>query len=182
MEDTVIIPRLQEYANGRVVEIVRFPEQKHTTTIQWEESLLREAEILCACTHTQTGTQWLNLMRDHDHTTTVLLVGAGIMNLMTAEFQLRVVTRCASWMRAQTFNPVRTRLAWASLTVVAMPACSLIEADNYNEKGSKIYQNMQSIFRQTIRNGGWGVKSPKNFTSAELPWVNTFEQVPAWLA
>ena len=28
----------------------------------------------------------LNVMRDHDHKTTVLLVGAGIMNLMTAKF------------------------------------------------------------------------------------------------
>lgn len=50
------------------------------------------------------------------------------------------------------------------------------------KKGIKIYQNMQSIFRQTVRNGGWSVKSPKYFTAAESAWVNTFEQIPAWLA
>lgn len=53
--DTAIIPRLQENANGRVVEIAGFPEQNHTTTIQWEESILRDAEMLYARTRAQTG-------------------------------------------------------------------------------------------------------------------------------
>ena len=56
------------------------------------------------------------------------------------------------------------------------------EADNYNEKGSEIYQNMRSIFRHTGRNGGGSVKSPHNFTATEHAWVDAFERVPAWLA
>ena len=56
------------------------------------------------------------------------------------------------------------------------------EADNYNEKGSEIYQNMQSTFRLNARNGGWSVKSPKDFNAAELAWVDAFERLPAWLA
>lgn len=122
-------------------------------------------------------------MRDHDHKTTVLLVGAGIMNLMTAEFlaargyQVHVVDAgpnpqsCKDW----TFLSVTNSGGNARMFTHT-------EADNYNEKGIKIYQNMQSIFRQTVRNGGWSVKSPKDFTAAESAWVNTFEQIPAWLA
>jgi hypothetical protein len=60
--DTAIIPRLQEYANGRVAEIAGFPEQKHIT-IQWKKSILREAEMLYARSRTHTGIQWQNVMR-----------------------------------------------------------------------------------------------------------------------
>lgn len=180
--DTAIIPRLQEYAHGRVVEIAGFPEQNHTT-MQWEELILRDAEMFYARARAHAGIQRLNVMKDHDSKTSVLLVGAGIMNLMTAElltsrgYQVRVVDAgpdpqcCKDWTRLGVTNGGGNARMFTHT-----------EADNYNEKGSKIYKNMQSIFRQTVRNGGWSVKSPKDFTSAELAWVNAFEQIPAWLA
>jgi glycine/D-amino acid oxidase-like deaminating enzyme len=182
VRDTAIIPRLQEYAKGRAVEMAGFPEQKHTTT-GWEESILRDAEILYARTRAHTGIQRLNVLGDHDRKTTVLLVGAGIMNLMTAEllatrgYQVRVVDAGPG---------PRLGKDWTSLGITNGGGNARMfthtEADNYNEKGSKIYQNMHSIFRQTVRNGGWSVKSPKDFTAAELAWVDAFERIPAWLA
>ena len=105
------------------------------------------------------------------------------MNLMTAEllatrgYQVRVVDAGPG---------PRLGKDWTSLGVTNSGGNARMfthtEADNYNEKGSKIYQNMQSIFRQTVRNGGWSVKSPKDFTVAELAWVDAFERIPAWLA
>jgi glycine/D-amino acid oxidase-like deaminating enzyme/folate-dependent phosphoribosylglycinamide formyltransferase PurN len=180
--DTAIIPRLQEYANGRAVEIAGFPDQKYTT-IQWEESILRDAEMLYARGRAHAGIQQLSVMKEHDRKTTVLLVGAGIVNLMTAEllaargYQVRVVDAgpdpqcCKDWTCLGITNGGGNARMFTHT-----------EADNYNEKGSEIYQNMQSIFRQTVRNGGWSVKSPKDFTAAELAWVNAFERLPAWLA
>ncbi|KAL7932975.1 hypothetical protein V8C35DRAFT_328177 [Trichoderma chlorosporum] len=55
------------------------------------------------------------------------------------------------------------------------------ERDNYNETGNAIYQDMRLVFRRTVHNGGC-VKPPKDFTSSELAWVNTFESIPAHLA
>ena len=55
-----VIPRLQEYAKGRAVKLAGFPEQKHTTT-GWEESILRDAEMLYARTRAHTGIQRLNV-------------------------------------------------------------------------------------------------------------------------
>ena len=185
--DPASIPRLQEYSNAKdnVVTIAAFPEQKHTTTIQWEESILRDAEMLYAHARARTRIQRPNATGDHAHNrkTSVLLVGAGIMNLITAEFlatrgyQVRLIDAgpdlrsCKDWTRLGTTSGGHNARMFTNT-----------EADNYNEKGSEIYQNMQSIFRKTVRNGGWSVKPPKEFTGAELAWVDAFERIPAWLA
>lgn len=182
VRDAGSISRLQEYANGGVVEITGFPEQKGTG-IQWEESIFRDAEMLYARARANAGSQRPNTMKEPGHKKTVLLVGAGIVNLMTALFlvsrgyQVRIVDAgpnprlCKDWTQLGVTNGGGNARMFTQT-----------EADNYNEKGSKLYQNMQSIFRKTARNGGWSVKSPEKFTAAELGWVNTFEQVPAWLA
>lgn len=56
------------------------------------------------------------------------------------------------------------------------------EADNYNEQDSEIYQDMLPIFRKTVREGGWSVKPPSEFSAAENTWVDAFERVPGWMA
>ncbi|KAF2151502.1 nucleotide-binding domain-containing protein [Myriangium duriaei CBS 260.36] len=115
--------------------------------------------------------------------TTVLLVGAGILNLITAEylavrgFRVRLVDAgpdprfCKDWTTLGITNGGGNARMF-----------TYTEADNYNEKGSKLYQNMQSIFRRTAREGGWSVKSPEEFTASELAWIHVFEQLPASLA
>ncbi|KAJ9379541.1 hypothetical protein DTO063F5_7133 [Paecilomyces variotii] len=182
VEDPTAISRLQEYAEGRVVQISGFPQHK-TATIQWEESILQDAEMLYARARANTRVQQQNTMKDKDGKETVLLVGAGIMNLITAEFlaargyQVQVVDAgpdprgCKDWTRLGVTNGGGNARMYTRT-----------EADNYNEKGSKIYENMQSVFRKTARDGGWCVKSPEDFTAAEHAWVHAFEQIPAWLA
>ena len=182
VRDVTNIPRLQEYAMGRKIDIAGFPEQKGTTT-EWEESILEAASMLHNRTRADTGLHRLDRLEGHDRKSTVLLVGAGIMNLVTADilatrgFLVRVVDagpdprRCKDWtLLGVTSGGGNARMFTHT------------EADNYNEKGSKIYQNMRSIFRRTVRQGGWSVKPPENFTPAELAWVDAFERVPTWLA
>ena len=182
VEDAGTIPRLEAHSNGRVGEIEAFPEQ-NDDTIPWAESILRAAEMLYARTRAKVETPPEKLVASQDHKASVLLVGAGIVNLMTAEllvtrgFQVRIVDAspdprsCEDW----------TRLGVTSGGGNAR-MFTYMEADNYNEKGSEIYQNMRSIFRQTARKGGWSLKSSQVLNPAELAWVNAFERLPAWLA
>lgn len=181
VRDTTMISHLQEYAQGRTVEIAGFPKQKHAD-IEWEESILEEARMLYSRTRAYGGFKQPEL-ENHERKETVLLVGAGIMNLVTAEllathgYQVRIVDKgpeprlCKDWTLLGITNGGGDARMFTRT-----------EADNYNEKGSKIYQNMRSIFRRTVGQGGWSVKSPKDFSPAELAWVDAFERIPAWLA
>ena len=182
VRDAALIPRLHEYANGHVAEIAAFPEQTHGT-IPLEESVLRSAEMLHARTRVDTGIERKPGMTDSDRKPTVLLVGVGIMNFITAEF---LVTRGFSVRIVDAGPDPQYCKDWTSLGVTHGGADARMfihtEADNYNEKGSEIYQNMRSIFRHTGRNRVWSVRSPQNFTATEHAWVDAFERVPAWLA
>lgn len=182
VEDPTAVSRLQEYAEGRGVQIAGFPEHK-ALAMQWEESILRDAEMLYARACVNTRVQPQNTLKVKDGKETVFLVGAGIMNLVTAEYlaargyHVHVVDagpdprRCQDWTRLGVTNGGGNARMYTRT-----------EADNYNEKGSKIYDNMQGVFRKTVREGGWCVKSPDDFTAAEKSWVHAFEQIPAWLS
>jgi glycine/D-amino acid oxidase-like deaminating enzyme len=182
VRDSALLPSLQEYSNGRVFEIAPFLEQKDPAT-QWEESILRDAEMLYARSRAQAAIQPPKAPQAHDHKPTVLLVGAGIVNLMTADllathgYHVRIVDAgpdprsCTDWTRLGVTNGGGNARMFTHT-----------EADNYNEKGSEIYQDMRSIFRKTVREGGWSVKAPARFTAEEEAWVSAFERVPGWLA
>ncbi|MCB9234721.1 MAG: FAD-binding oxidoreductase [Bacteroidia bacterium] len=113
----------------------------------------------------------------------VLLAGAGIVNLITAH----ALQRAGFRVRIADAGPdPRTCDDWSLLGVTSgggnARMFTLTEADNYNEKGSDIYQNMFSIFRETARDGGWSVREPGTFSLPELAWVDAFESIPAWRA
>ena len=182
VEDAASLSRLQDYSKGRAAEIAPFPSEC-PPGLPWAESTLRAAEMLFACTRAKREFQWEPVAKYHGDRSSVLLVGAGIMNLMTAEhpatrgFQERIVDAgpdprsCKDWTRLGVTNGGGNARMF-----------TYTEADNYNEKGSVLYQDMQCIFRQTARDGGWSVKSPKEFSAPEAAWVDTFEQLPPWLA
>ncbi|KAL1796123.1 hypothetical protein ACET3X_006347 [Alternaria dauci] len=188
VRDATSIPRLQEYANGRVAQIAKFSEQDpNASTKEWEISVLRDAEMLYARARANTGDLRANINRTNFHAkkNTVLLVGAGIMNLMTAQllamrgYRVRVVD--------QGPDPRLCQLKdWTRLGVTSgghnARMFTNTEADNYNEQGSDIYQDMQPIFRKSVRDGGWSVKLPKDFSSKEQVWVDAFERIPSWMA
>lgn len=180
--DAATMPRLQGYSNAHMAKIAAFPPHL-PPDLPRAESILRAAETLYARTRAQMEVQREPVTKDYDDKKTVLLVGAGIVNLVTAEllatrgFQVRVVDAgpdprsCGDWTRLGVTNGGGNARMF-----------TYTEADNYNEKGSEIYQKMRPIFRQTARNGGWSVKPPKDFSAAELAWVDAFERLPAWLA
>lgn len=116
---------------------------------------------------------------------TAVLVGAGIVNLMTAQllaehgYQVRVVDQGPEPRSCQAAD-------WTALGATSgghnARMFTRTEADNYNEQDSELYAGMQSIFRKTVRDGGWSVKDSKAFSAAEDAWVDAFERVPGWQA
>ncbi|GAB0133347.1 hypothetical protein EsDP_00001759 [Epichloe bromicola] len=186
VRDAASIPRLQDDAKGRVAQMAGFPKQtSHTSAKEWEESVLGDAEMLYARARANAGTQLVKVNRTETPAQKVVLVGAGIMNLMAAQllagcgYQVRVVD--------QGPNPLSCQLQdWTRLGVTSgghnARMFTHTEADNYNEQGSETYRDMQSIFRKTVRDGGWSVKPPQDFAPAEHAWVDAFERIPGWMA
>ncbi|GAP87847.1 putative FAD dependent oxidoreductase [Rosellinia necatrix] len=188
VENAATIPRLQEYAKGRVAEVAGFPQRlPNVSAAEWEESVVRNAEMLYARARANAGTRRVSVngTERHARETTVLLVGAGIMNLMTARvlaeqgYRVRVVDQGPDPRSCQDKD-------WTCLGVTSgghnARMFTNTEADSYNEQDSELYQDMQSIFRKSVRNGGWSVKLPEQFTAAEHAWVSAFERVPGWMA
>ncbi len=54
---------------------------------------------------------------------------------------------------------------------------TLTKVGSYNDQGSEICQDMDSVFRKSVHKGR-GPKSPNEFASGEHAWVNAFESVP----
>jgi hypothetical protein len=188
MQDAAIISRLQEYAKGRVAHMAGFPKQTpNTSTKEWEESILQDAEMLYARAHANAASKRVNAnkMEKDAQKTTVLLVGAGIMNLMAAQllaghgYQVRVVDQGPDPRSCEPKD-------WTCLGVTSgghnARMFTNTEADNYNEHGSEIYPDMQSIFPKSVRDGGWSVKLPNDFSKYENAWVDAFERIPGWMA
>ncbi|KAH8693384.1 hypothetical protein GQ44DRAFT_635255 [Phaeosphaeriaceae sp. PMI808] len=182
VNDAKLIPNLENLSRGRVAEIQAIPKQEQCES-SWVVSTLRVGEMLYARGCARGAVHHNEVIFDHRTKKTVLIVGAGIMNLVAAEFlairgfQVRIVDAnpdprtCKDWTRlGATHGGGDARMF------------TFTEADNYNERGSDIYHDMRHVFRKTTLNGGWSVKSPLSFSAAETAWVNTFEQVPTWLA
>ncbi len=113
----------------------------------------------------------------------VILVGAGIVNLISAwelvraGYDLTIIDAAP--------DP-RTRPNWLLLGATHgggnARMFSLTEADNYNEKGSMIYSGMDCVLRQRISEGGWLARDPAELTEGERRWLAQFDAVPTWLA
>ncbi|KAK2592819.1 hypothetical protein QQS21_009487 [Conoideocrella luteorostrata] len=191
IQDAAAIPRLQAYADGRVAQIDAFSQQK-PGGLPEAEVILRQAEMLYAIgragsqaqAQAQAGQAIASRPRhEPKQTADVLLVGAGIINLMTAELlaskgcRVRVVDAGPNPRLCNDFTRLGVTHGGGNARMFTHT-----EADNYNEKGSKIYRDMQSVFQKTARNGGWAVKPPQAFTADELAWLGAFERLPAWLA
>ncbi|MFE2104812.1 NAD(P)/FAD-dependent oxidoreductase [Kitasatospora sp. NPDC059463] len=112
----------------------------------------------------------------------VVLVGAGIVNLVTAWYLLRAGHR----LRILDARPdPRKDLHWSAY------GCSraggdarmftLTEADDYHAKTSADRPAVNGVFRRSLDARGWNVRAAP-FSAAEERWVRDFESVPARLA
>jgi len=113
----------------------------------------------------------------------VLLVGAGIVNLITA-WEL---VRAGYKVRIIDAGPdPRTHAPWQLLGATHgggnARMFSLTEADNYNGKGGAIYSGIESVLLCRIREGGWLAREPEELTEAEQMWIARQRALPAWLA
>ncbi|PLN81478.1 FAD dependent oxidoreductase-domain-containing protein [Aspergillus taichungensis] len=164
-----------------------------------KERILRAAEKLYARGRAQftlppTSSSSVSLLNSPAQKlkTKVILVGAGIVNLLTAEYlaargtQVTLVDSGPDPTFQTTTTTASDRDRWSRLGIThgggnaRMYTAS--EADNYNEKGSVIYRDMRTVFRRGVRAGGWSVKDPRTFCAAERRWVEAFEGVPGWMA
>lgn len=114
---------------------------------------------------------------------TVLLAGAGIVNLMTAwelsqaGYKLEVIDAGPDPRRRPDW-----RLLGATHGGGNARMFTLTEADNYNEKGSDIYSEMDTVLRHRITEGGWLTLNPSEYSDSEMLWLDRFHSVPPWMA
>ncbi|MEU8925659.1 FAD-dependent oxidoreductase [Kitasatospora sp. NPDC048545] len=112
----------------------------------------------------------------------VVLVGAGVVNLLTA-WQL---VRAGHRLRILDARPdPRRALHWSAY------GCSrsggdarmftLTEADDYHARSAADRPLVNGVFRRSLDARGWNVKATP-FTAAEEHWISEFESVPGWLA
>ncbi|SOB79505.1 NAD(P)/FAD-dependent oxidoreductase [Streptomyces sp. 1331.2] len=112
----------------------------------------------------------------------VVLVGAGVVNLLTAWYLVRAGHR----LRILDARPdPRTALPWTAY------GCSrggggarmftLTEADDYHARTAADRPFVNGVFRRSLGARGWNVKATP-FTAEEERWISQFEAVPGWLA
>lgn len=108
-----------------------------------------------------------------------VLVGAGVVNLVTAYFlskqnhELVIIDKAPS--------PTSQKANWKNQGCTFggenVRMYTYTEADNYNEKGSQLYADMGDIFYKPISEGGWLVDSPSSMNEAEKAWAKNHKEV-----
>jgi glycine/D-amino acid oxidase-like deaminating enzyme/folate-dependent phosphoribosylglycinamide formyltransferase PurN len=178
VRDVQNIRRIQDYTDSKTVHIAQWPKQG-LKAISFCEQVLRCAEAQHVQTRRLTGIQQTLVNRQG----VVILVGAGIMNLINAHY---LAVRGYSVQVHDAGPDPRSTQDWTKLGTTHGGGDARMftrtEADNYNEQGDQIYSSMNTVFRRTVSTGGWSVKPPDGFTSAEMDWVESFESLPGWLA
>jgi D-amino-acid dehydrogenase len=114
---------------------------------------------------------------------TVLLAGAGIVNLISAwelsqaGYKLEVIDAGPDPRRRPDW-----RLLGATHGGGNARMFTLTEADNYNEKGSDIYSGMDTVLRHRITEGGWLTLNPSEYSDSEKLWLDRFHSIAPWMA
>lgn len=111
----------------------------------------------------------------------VLLIGAGLVNLITAH----ALQRTGYTVKLVDAGPdPRDAAVWTAY------GCSrggddarmftLSEMDNYNDR--EVSMAMNSLFQRNVTEAGWNVHWKGTLSSGEQRWVKEFESIPTWLA
>lgn len=111
----------------------------------------------------------------------VVLVGAGVVNLVTA---LALVDNGYEPVVVERAPDPRSTAPWTSFGCTRgggnARMFTLTECDNYNEKTGSAPGG--TLFRQPICKAGWGVCDPETLTAGEERWIEEYESIPPWLA
>lgn len=113
----------------------------------------------------------------------VTLVGAGIVNLITA---CDLVEHGAAVEILEAGPDPRTRPDWQRLGAThggdnARMFC-FTEADNYNQKQYSAYARRSVALGRRVTEGGWLVVPPAELDEAEHAWIRSFHDLPCWRA
>ncbi len=113
----------------------------------------------------------------------VTLVGAGIVNLMTA---CKLAEAGADVEVLDARPDPRSGVDWRHLGTTHggdnARMFSFTEADNYNAKGHLPDSNRRTVLRQTITEGGWLAVRSEAFDRQESAWIERFHALPRWQA
>lgn len=109
---------------------------------------------------------------------TTIVIGTGVVNLVSAYFltklnhKLILVDKAPSPFEENSWESKGCTFGGENVRMY-----SYTEADNYNEKGSKLYADMDKAFEQTIANDGWLVREKETLSQRERDWIRDFHQV-----
>lgn len=183
VEDPIHLSRLTNATTDPRVQFDQLPELGAQAPSVWEDAIVRKAERMFARGAARGSRNLVTKAAQHQDKKHVAMVGAGIVNLITAEYlasrgyRVEVIDgapdprNCEDWTRlGVTHGGGNARMF------------TFTECDNYNEKDGKIYADMQNIFRNTVQNGCWSVKRPEDFGTFENTWIDDFESVAPCLA
>lgn len=113
----------------------------------------------------------------------VILIGAGIVNLMSALALSELGCRITIVERsADPREPGDWRGYGCTYGGQDARMYSVTEYDNYNEKGSSLYGGMREAFMTPVVEGGWLAIPTEALGEREHQWNEMYQRVPTWLA
>lgn len=115
-------------------------------------------------------------MQTNDST---ILVGAGVLNLVSAYFLIKEGYSIKIFDKAPA--PVSPKANWKNQGCTFggenVRMYTYTEADNYNPKVGGVYTNMNTIFKNTMKDGGWLIKGQETLNEREKQWISDFKEV-----
>ncbi len=113
--------------------------------------------------------------------TKVLLVGAGLVNLVTG-FRLQQEGYAVHFIDARPDPGAAHPWTAYGCTHGGDDArmFTLSEMDNYNDR--QVSLTMNNLFRRSVTELGWNVHWKETLSDHEMRWVREFEGIPVWLA
>lgn len=113
----------------------------------------------------------------------IAMVGAGIVNLITAYYLLQdgykiSIFDASSDPRLPTENWTQFGCTYGGNDARMF---SLSEAYHHLNFGYFVHQNMNNQFHLGIPNGGWLCCDPDKLTEIDQKWISDYETIPAWL-
>lgn len=146
------------------------------------ERALSHLEDRCADVETVPAQNWSkkNLSSGSN---SVVMVGAGIVNLITA---LELVDHTEDLLIVDKgFDPRQTS-AWAShdgtFSGQNGRIFSFMEARQHHYRDGRVDADFRSDFRRPVEEGGWLSLANDKLTRDDIEWIRKFESLPAWLA
>jgi glycine/D-amino acid oxidase-like deaminating enzyme len=114
---------------------------------------------------------------------TALVVGAGIVGLMTAltlvkaGYEVEVIDACADPRQGPMWHSLGCTHGGANARMF-----SLTECDNYHDRDALPGALLHDYLRQRVSDMGWLIGRPDDYTAEDVNWIQQSLAMPVWLA